>query len=371
MQELYKFITEGLNEHSINEVFFKSSDYSKHDFKYPLIIMSKIINGKPITLGATGKDGDWMCKDIELAKKLFEEPEKIDTVQKFNDAMSKLEGPKWTRIFKGQASGYIDGVIKNRGSKFEVDFLEYLKTKTEPIEKLNEITGENWVGSEATYVASDNVKRPLKFDNGIYLGTLPGYNTVGDSVADIKLHRGDDVLNLSLKATKRTTFINTGIKKLFPPKVFKQYKDSDEIQITKEAQMLVDLFEIDIKKFLKVFIDYKNSDINNENYIIDNTNTLKGNTQFKKFIDSVIGNNYILVHKLGNEIHYYDLREQEKVDKLIGNVISSKIYYGGRRGRGKRIDIAIETTMLRLNINFRAKDGSVYPTHMMCDYIIK
>lgn len=371
MQELYKFITERINEHPINEVFFKSADYSKHDFKYPLIIMSKIINGKPITLGATGKDGDWMCKDIELAKKLFEEPEKIDTVQKFNDAMSKLEGPKWTRIFKGQASGYIDGVIKNRGSKFESDFLEYLKTNAEPIEKLNEITGENWVGSEAKYVGSSNVKRPLKFDNGIYLGTLPGYNTVGDSVADIKLHRGKDVLNLSLKATKRTTFINTGIKKLFPIDVFKQYKDSGKIQINKEAQMLIDMFGIDIEKFLKVFINYNNGNINKENHIIDNTKNLKNNAQFKKFIDSAIGNDYILVHKLGKEIHYYDFREQKNVDKLIGNVTSSKIYYGGKGGSGKRIDIVIETAGLHLDVNIRAKDGSICPTHMMCDYIFK
>lgn len=369
MKRLNTFINESL----INEVFFKSADYEKHDFKYPLIIMSKIVNGDSIKLGKDGKDAAWVCKDIELAKKLFDDPDKIDTVQKFNNAMIKLDGPVWTRIFKGQASGYIDGVVKNAGSKFERDYLDYLNNNQEAIEKLNEITGENWVGSEATLVGSDNVKRPLKFDKEVYLSTIAGYNTIGDSVADIKLYRGDDVLNLSLKNTKSTTFINTGIKKLFPLSVFKQYKETNEIPLSKEAKMLLDLFGIDNERFLEVFIKYDNHTMsNNVDYIIDdNTTLIKGNKLFKTFMDSVIGYNYILVHKIGKEIHYYDLRKQENTDKFIGKVISSKIYYGGIQGKGKRVDVVIETTMLKLNINFRSKDGTVYPTHMMCNYIIK
>jgi hypothetical protein len=368
MKQLNTFINESL----INEVFFKSADYEKHDFKYPLIIMSKIVNGDPIKLGKDGKGGEWVCKDIELAKKLFEDPVKIDTVEKFNDVMVKLNGPSWTRIFKGQASGYVDGVIKNAGSKFERDYLDYLNTNPEAIEKINEITGENWVGSEATLVASDNVKRPLRFDKGIYLSTISGYNTIGDAVADIKLHRGDDVLNLSLKNTKSTTFINTGIKKLFPLSIFKQYKETNEIQISKETKLLLDLVGIDAKRFLEVFIKYDNhTTSDNVDYIIDNTTLIKGNKLFKTFMDSVIGYNYILVHKIGKEIHYYDLRKQENTDKFIGKVISSKIYYGGRQGKGKRVDVVIETTWLKLNINFRSKDGTIYPTHIMCNYIIK
>ena len=368
MKRLNIFLNESII--NINEVFFKSSDYEKHDFKYPLIIMSKIVNGDTINLGKDGKGGEWVCKDIELAKKLFEDPDKIDTVQKFNDAMIKLNGPVWTKIFKGQASGYVDGVVKNAGSKFERDYLDYLNTNPEAIGKLNEITGENWVGAEAKCVGSDNVKRPLKFDKGIYLSTISGYNTIGDSVADIKLYRGDDVLNLSLKNTKSTTFINTGIKKLFPSSVFKHYQETAEIQISKEAKLMLDLFGIDSKRFLDVFIKYDNH-ITNEDYIADNTKLIKGNKLFKTFLDSVIGYNYILVHKIGKEIHYYDLRKQENTDKFIGKVISSKIYYGGIQGKGKRVDIVIETTTLRLNINFRSKDGTVYPTHIMCNYIIK
>lgn len=368
MKQLNTFINESL----INEVFFKSADYEKHDFKYPLIIMSKIVNGDSIRLGKDGKGGEWVCKDIELAKKIFADSDKIDTVQKFNDAMIKLDGPVWTKIFKGQASGYIDGVIKNAGSKFERDYLDYLNNNQDAIEKLNEITGENWIGSEAKLVASDNVKRPLKFDKGIYLSTISGYNTIGDAVADIKLYRGDNALNLSLKNTKSTTFINTGIKKLFPLSIFKQYKETNEILLSKESKLLLDLFGIDNKRFLDVFIKYDNhTTTDDKDHIIDNTNLIKGNKLFKSFIDSVIGYNYILVHKIGKEIHYYDLRKQENTDKFIGKVISSKIYYGGMQGKGKRVDVVIETTGLKLNINFRSKDGTVYPTHIMCNYIIK
>ena len=136
--------------------------------------------------------------------------------------------------------------------------------------------------------------------------------------------------------------------------------------------MLLDLVGIDAKRFLEVFIKYDNhTTSDNVDYIIDNTTLIKGNKLFKTFMDSVIGYNYILVHKIGKEIHYYDLRKQENTDKFIGKVISSKIYYGGRQGKGKRVDVVIETTWLKLNINFRSKDGTIYPTHIMCNYIIK
>jgi hypothetical protein len=51
---------------------------------------------------------------------------------------------------------------------------------------------------------------------------------------------------------------------------------------------------------------------------------------------------------------------------------SCTVYYGGKTGTGKRIDIEIETAKYILKLNIRDKQGSGgYPTHLMCDFTHK
>ena len=44
------------------------------------------------------------------------------------------------------------------------------------------------------------------------------------------------------------------------------------------------------------------------------------------------------------------------------------VYYGGKKGKAKRIDVMVMTDKLELNFNIRNKEGGIYPTHIMCDY---
>jgi hypothetical protein len=51
---------------------------------------------------------------------------------------------------------------------------------------------------------------------------------------------------------------------------------------------------------------------------------------------------------------------------------SCMVYYGGKSGSGKRIDMEIETKKYILKLNIRdTQGGDGYPTRIMCDFSYK
>ena len=49
--------------------------------------------------------------------------------------------------------------------------------------------------------------------------------------------------------------------------------------------------------------------------------------------------------------------------------ISQTIYYGGKTGTGKRIDIVVKSSTYEFKLNIRDTQGTDgYPTRMMCDF---
>jgi hypothetical protein len=54
------------------------------------------------------------------------------------------------------------------------------------------------------------------------------------------------------------------------------------------------------------------------------------------------------------------------------NVMSQTIYYGGKTGKGKRIDIVIVSPKYEFKLNIRDSQGTDgYPTRLMCDFKYK
>ena len=51
--------------------------------------------------------------------------------------------------------------------------------------------------------------------------------------------------------------------------------------------------------------------------------------------------------------------------------ITIKILYGGKSGKGKRIDIEMQSSKYVFKWNIRNKQGGKYPSHLMCDYSYK
>ena len=60
-----------------------------------------------------------------------------------------------------------------------------------------------------------------------------------------------------------------------------------------------------------------------------------------------------------------------KYTNTSSNISAPIIYYGGLGGSGKRVDITFESPTYKFKINIRNKQGGLYPSHIMCDYIKK
>ena len=58
-----------------------------------------------------------------------------------------------------------------------------------------------------------------------------------------------------------------------------------------------------------------------------------------------------------------------KAMKAAAKVGACTVYYGGKTGKGKRIDMEFKSSYYTFKLNIRdtqGKDG--YPTRMMCDF---
>jgi hypothetical protein len=76
----------------------------------------------------------------------------------------------------------------------------------------------------------------------------------------------------------------------------------------------------------------------------------------------------VVIHQIkkGN-VKVYTMTQQAM--KEGSEPLSWTVYYGGKTGTGKRVDIVIETKHYTLGLNLRdtqGKDG--YPTRIMCNF---
>lgn len=214
-----------------------------------------------------------------------------------------------------------------------------------------------------------NKKRPLIFQgDNIYVG---GSNfNIGATVTDITLESYNPKLKrtkntyLSLKWGNTVTFFNAGIQK-----ILKKEEIKTGIISNANGLKILELFGIRPEKFCAVFNAYDAGgrvDSEKEN-TFSNVNT----SLLQNLIKSGVGYGYHLVHQANNgKIHHVEMTEAEL--EISSTPQSCMVYYGGLTGGGKRIDIVVETPLFTLKFNFRSKfRGIVYPTHLMCDYVIK
>ena len=53
---------------------------------------------------------------------------------------------------------------------------------------------------------------------------------------------------------------------------------------------------------------------------------------------------------------------------ITGNII---VHYGGKSGKGKRIDVDFSNQYFDFTLNIRNKQRGLYPSHIMLDYTSK
>lgn len=266
--------------------------------------------------------------------------------------------------------------VNNRGNLFEPQFADSfidwwngknitnaaMRDAIEDIYKTYNLKQTNEILIDI--VGGENTRRPLTFTGGGIVLANPkgtGFN-VGASVTDITLEpKGMKPIFLSLKLGKTTTFFNVGVKTILT----KQEIQSNSIK-NRNGLILLKTFGIDPLLFSDVFNGVK---ISNNKRVVSNPRFDK--STIEKLLRSGIGHGYHIVHKMGSTIISKKMDEaaMRKASTISGTYT---IYYGGKTGTGKRIDVEFESATYSFKINLRDTQGTDgYPTRMMCDFSYK
>tara|TARA_B100000902_G_scaffold314219_1_gene304898 strand:+ start:58 stop:1224 length:1167 start_codon:yes stop_codon:yes gene_type:complete len=272
--------------------------------------------------------------------------------------------------------GQVGGKRVNLGIQFEKDFYKSLNclvqclcehTKYEAgakdlVKKINdEYRIPGGLSNVDGDVAAQNQKRPLKTGNGgIVVGT--GTKNIGSTVTDITTtFGGKKDIYLSLKYGNTLTFINSGVKNIFKESDYKTFFDGYKDPI---GTAIFEMFNIDKVEYAKVFNDYGKGYKGKK---VDVTSTAK-KKKIQDLLEYAIGYGYWMVHgKGGSSVDCYEITKSymEKAAAPTGTIT---LHYGGSTGKGKRLDIHMESNVYKFMWNLRNKQGGKYPTHIMCDY---
>lgn len=375
----------------LNESSFGKADYDKHNGKYRKAVID-ILRTPGAELKLSNYGEDFITITDEMAVYFDEElSNTYVSYDRFNEILKKYN-LKWSNIFKGAFSGYEKGLEgTNKGNAFEVTFAKnYEEIYQREIERqLNAEAGsfapKNGMQSIHS-CGSLNNRRPLMMTNDgqIVVGDSDIAST-GDKVADVKVdtvgRRG--TINLSLKSGTTVSFCNAGVSKLFPASSFAKYLEDERNGILEyhggsangmTGNDFLQFFGIDPIKFADVFVQYRNDKDSKKIKSAkkdeeDVTQLIASNPNFYKFVCSVIGYDYILIHELGPNIHCYDLKSQEDLGNFIGRLEYAKVLYP-INGEAKRIDIVVKYSNIIIKFNIRNKQSGIFPSHLISDYTI-
>lgn len=263
--------------------------------------------------------------------------------------------------------------VNNRGNLFEPQFDQALQdwwagrpvadkamlAAIEHLDKTYNIRKSKTFKSEI--LGGENTKRPLKFSPSIQLTNPKGRGfDVGESVTDITVHIDNRPIYLSLKLGGTTTFFNVGVRTILTPAQIKGYNITNA-----DGLKLLKLFNLDPQMFCQIF----NQDWpKGQQYRYSYSNYDK--SAVRTLLQSGIGYNYHIIHKMRGTILSKEMSEQAMKTAATPGMLT--VYYGGKTGGGRRIDMELESSTYKFKLNIRdTQGGDGYPTRMMCDFSYK
>lgn len=264
----------------------------------------------------------------------------------------------------------------NRGNEFERKYAQAIRDwwagepVTDPIvaksiqqlESIYSLNKLKQLGITVEEVGGANQPRPLAFTPKIHISNKAGVvgNDIGKVVTDLTISSGGkDIGYLSLKMSSTVTFFNAGVATILKPAEI----DSGEIK-NQNGLDLLKMFGINPTEFCKVF-----SGEMKQGYSVNVWNDMNQTDKenLRHLLKSGIGYGYAVVHKLPGQIKTYYVDEQYL--NQASAPTSCTVYYKGKTGTGKRVDIEIKTAKYLLKVNIRDKQGKAgYPSHIMCDF---
>ena len=207
-------------------------------------------------------------------------------------------------------------------------------------------------------MGGENTRRPIIYQPKIHLDNPKGSGyDVGKSVTDITLTTDKQSIFLSLKLGTTTTFFNVGIRTVLPPDDIKAYNIKNP-----NGKKLLELFNIDEKSFCDVFNGKLSRGYSN--------NVTPKPGAMDELMKTGIGKGYHIIHKMTGKI--ISKKMDDAALRKAANVNNVTIFYGGKTGTGKRIDMEMESSTYKFKLNIRdTQGGDGYPTRLMCDFSYK
>ncbi len=289
----------------------------------------------------------------------------------FSEIKRATKSTKITMKFGNGSSG--GRGVQNKGNAYEGQVAEAIRmwwngekiddVKLEKaVDKIVELHNlKNCKKLEVKEVGELNNKRPFIFTPKVLISSkIPIVNNnLGPVVTDVTLICDGKEIYLSLKTGGTVTFFNSGVRTVLSPQEIKTGRIKN-----KDGLKLLDMFNINDA----LFCDIYNGNLK-QGYVEDIWKTMSTNQKrnLKDFLISGVGHGYTIVHKLTNDTKVYEIDERYMNEAATPK--SCIVYYGGKTGTGKRIDMEIETGHYVLKLNIRdTQGGDGYPTRMMCDY---
>lgn len=269
--------------------------------------------------------------------------------------------------------------VNNRGNLFEPQFAKALEewwagvkiTDAKMLAALEDLKATyNLTRFKSLRVVQEgalNKKRPLVYTPEVII-TAPGGGAdgnIGSIVTDLTLYgttpagKEELVAYLSLKLGNTATFFNVGIKTVLTTDEIKSGLISNA-----SGKKLLDLFNIKAPLFCDVFNGNLKQGVTENVWA-----TMKPQQKdaLEKLLASGIGHGYHVLHKMTREIKSIVI--DKKYMAAAAQPTSCTVYYGGKTGLGKRVDIEIQTKKYVLKLNMRDTQGAGgYPTRLMGDF---
>jgi len=215
-------------------------------------------------------------------------------------------------------------------------------------------------------LGGQNASRPFKTDGGQPYIAPKDHISHGAVLTDINIIHNSNTSYLSAKLGPSLTFINSGTKTLFSDQDIKDH----DIK-TDSGKALLKMCGLEEDAFCNTFNNFGKPPQKAKN--IKHSGSKKVNKNIlQNFIKTAMGSNYWMIHARDqgqNKVNMYYMNPSDVANKFSTVTSEVVVFYGGKQGNGKRIDVEFSNNNFSFKLNIRSKSGgTVYPTSIMLEY---
>ena len=283
----------------------------------------------------------------------------------------KLDHTSWGNGSRGGGGSF------NKGAAFERELAkninEWVETSELPKNKMYADLIENIIEAHGLedckqigveMVGEKDTKRPLSWSNGWFVGDAgKGNYDIGQKVSDVTItldciDGSTREVYVSAKTTGTVALSNLGTKtNVFPDADILKDTQNSASRFPTAGEKLLKTFGIDEDDFVKIFREAREMHecggeiksgkvVNNPSY---------DGQLLSDLIKGCLGHGYHYCHLNGGKIKEFNVTKD--INRATSVVSSVVIYYGGKTGKGQRVDMVVDTGTMELKFNVRDTSG--------------